>query len=268
MNSPFTDPDALEEQYKTQDHLAVRIATHQNYTVPNLDLPLAGVDLLPWRGDELVIDVGCGNGAYHEVVTARTGRYIAADYSLGMLTSIEPVPTSPVNLDAQALPIRDQCADIILANHMLYHVPDKPRALAEFKRVLKPGGYLLAATNSDTTMSAFRDIMLGTAASLGVEITFPDWFGGIDFTLENGFDYLEEFFGYKQRHTFRNALVFTEAKPIVDYQMSMWGGLVQQITGGLTAGEFAAGMFRYLEQQFAQQSEIKVHKTTGFFICQ
>ena len=79
---------------------------------------------------------------------------------------------------------------------------------------------------------------------------------------------IRDSFGHLQRHTFRNALVFTEAKPIVDYQMSMWGGLVKQLTGGVSAGEFAAAMFAYLESRFATQAEIKVYKTTGFFICQ
>ena len=41
-------------------------------------------------------------------------------------------------LDLQALPFPEACFDAVIANHMLYHVPDRPRALAEVQRVLKP----------------------------------------------------------------------------------------------------------------------------------
>lgn len=48
--------------------------------------------------------------------------------------------------DAQALPFRDASFDAVIANHMLYHVPDIPRALGEVRRVLKPSGFCYAAT--------------------------------------------------------------------------------------------------------------------------
>jgi len=50
--------------------------------------------------------------------------------------------------DAQWLPFADASFDCILAMHMLYHVPDRDLAIAEMRRVLRPGGVLLALTNS------------------------------------------------------------------------------------------------------------------------
>ena len=40
-------------------------------------------------------------------------------------------------IDAQEIPFEDETFDAVIANHMLYHVPDKPKAIAEIKRVLK-----------------------------------------------------------------------------------------------------------------------------------
>jgi ubiquinone/menaquinone biosynthesis C-methylase UbiE len=49
--------------------------------------------------------------------------------------------------DVQALPFGDAEFDVVVANFMLYHVPDVHRALAELARVLRSGGSLVAATN-------------------------------------------------------------------------------------------------------------------------
>ena len=47
----------------------------------------------------------------------------------------------------------------VVANHMLYHVEDRPQALAEIRRVLKPGGKLFAATNSDSHLAKIRQLL-------------------------------------------------------------------------------------------------------------
>ena len=49
-------------------------------------------------------------------------------------------------IDAQKIPFEDETFDAVIANHMLYHVPDRPKAIAEIKRVLKPNGRLFATT--------------------------------------------------------------------------------------------------------------------------
>ena len=49
--------------------------------------------------------------------------------------------------DVQALPFGEAQFDVVVANFMLYHVPDLDLALAEIARVLRPGGRLVAATN-------------------------------------------------------------------------------------------------------------------------
>jgi SAM-dependent methyltransferase len=51
--------------------------------------------------------------------------------------------------DAQRLPLPDASAEAVLAMHMLHHVPDIDRAVAEMARVLRPGGVALAASNGD-----------------------------------------------------------------------------------------------------------------------
>jgi len=60
--------------------------------------------------------------------------YIRSEYAPGDTT---------VRLDVTALPFADKCFDVIFCNHVLEHIPDDKRAMAELHRVLKPGGWAI-----------------------------------------------------------------------------------------------------------------------------
>ena len=75
------------------------------------------------------------------------------DFSVGMIEAAQrnlagagrPFTFRPMN--AQSIPFDTATFDAVIANHMLYHVPDLTKAVAEIHSVLKPGGTLYAATN-------------------------------------------------------------------------------------------------------------------------
>ena len=56
----------------------------------------------------------------------------------------------------QDLPFGDEAFDVVAALWMLYHVPDVDRALAEIRRVLRPGGLFVAVTNGDGHLADLR----------------------------------------------------------------------------------------------------------------
>lgn len=66
--------------------------------------------------------------------------------SVGRLRAIGRNVTGRI-ADAVSLPFADESFDIVAAHYMLYHVPDPRQALHEFRRVLRPGGTLVAASN-------------------------------------------------------------------------------------------------------------------------
>lgn len=73
------------------------------------------------------------------------GHVVALDYSAGMLALSDPtVPR--VQADAAALPMRDESADVAVYAFVLFLLPDARAAVAEAARILRPGGWLLAAT--------------------------------------------------------------------------------------------------------------------------
>ena len=194
------DPTILREQAYADDSLLdIRRRTHQLYTVDPVDFGQWTLDRLPWRGDERVLDAGCGPGEMLRGMAQHGdgwGMLVGSDFSAGMAAEAAGAATElPAHFmvsDAQANPFPDRFFDVVMARHMLYHVPDIDRAVAEAARVLRPGGFLLTVTNSENTMPeywALRD----KAAQRFPAMTQPDQVTH-RFSLENGPAFLEPHF--------------------------------------------------------------------------
>jgi len=120
---------------------------------------------LPWRGLQQVIDAGCGDGFFTELLAGGVGdgQVIAVDSSAAFLQAAGarlrgPIEAGRVRLvqgDVGALPFDDSSADLVWSAHSMQSYDDLPTVLAEFRRVLRPGG-MLAVLESD----AMHSIML------------------------------------------------------------------------------------------------------------
>jgi len=113
----------------------------------------------------LVGDLGCGNGAL--LARVRVGRpdlrYLALDLSEGMLRELVGAPARACG-SIDALPLRDAVLDAAMAMHMLYHVPDPARGIAELRRAVRPGGIAVASTNSASTLTELWALFTGERA--------------------------------------------------------------------------------------------------------
>jgi ubiquinone/menaquinone biosynthesis C-methylase UbiE len=99
------------------------------------------------------LEIGSGTG-YFTLNMMRAGlidQATCSDISPGMLASLAAnaerlgLAVRTVPADAERLPFEDQSFDLVLGHAILHHIPDLPRAFAEFERVLAPGGTLLFA---------------------------------------------------------------------------------------------------------------------------
>ncbi len=102
--------------------------------------PLLDVANAAWGSKAL--DLCCGQGNVTQALNARGCLVTGVDFSKTMLEVAQHrVPGADfVAADAQTLPFTDASFDIVVSNLGICHVPDQPRALAEAKRVLRPGG--------------------------------------------------------------------------------------------------------------------------------
>jgi SAM-dependent methyltransferase len=275
MTELITDREFISTQmYSTDEALAVRLRTHKNYTQPQLDFITWVVERISWRGDETVLDIGCGDGAYVEPVCTRLtggGRLLSADLSLGILrdVSAKAFAGQPrlFNADAMSIPLPDACCDVVLANHMMFHVPLQERALAEFRRVLRQGGRLLAATNALNSMKTFVTEIIAAAQALGYDWDIPLSPAIKRFALENGGAIIEPFFPSLKRDIVESCLVFPQATPAVDYVHSMRHFYIPQLPQGLAWEALVQQVARQIEAQVAEQGEYRVSKTTGVFVA-
>ena len=158
-------------------------------------------------------------------------------------------------VDAQSLPFGDAGHDAVIANHMLYHVPERSRVLAEIRRILKPGGRFYASTIGKTHMQELNDLVCrfaGHSDSVSKNLYEA-------FDLENGLDQIAEWFSEVTLRRYEDRLVITEAAPLVAYIQSSntwWSAPIHGKTAELTG---------FVEQELAAHGAIRVTKDSGLF---
>jgi SAM-dependent methyltransferase len=101
-----------------------------------------------------VLDAGCGNGVYLRALAGRNVQAVGCDLSAGMLGAAGHPAVACA--DVTALPLRSATFDVVMALHMLYHVPDRAAAVSELRRVLAPGGVCIAAANGARELLSLR----------------------------------------------------------------------------------------------------------------
>jgi SAM-dependent methyltransferase len=156
-----------DHQYKDPSNLHARAALHAKHTVaeqPWFDWVAAQLEW-PQGGD--LLEVGCGSGLlWANIASILPELHLTlTDISEGMLGAARQAVARFENLDlveictcdAQELPFENDSFDVVVANHMLYHVPDRPRAISELARVVRPDGVLMAATNGPRHLERVSD---------------------------------------------------------------------------------------------------------------
>jgi SAM-dependent methyltransferase len=92
-----------------------------------------------------VLEVGCGSGMGLPYLQAHSPLVVGGDYTMALLVEARRhLPDANlVRMDAQRLPFRDHSFDAVVMLEMIYYLADQEAALAECRRVLKPGGKLM-----------------------------------------------------------------------------------------------------------------------------
>jgi SAM-dependent methyltransferase len=216
----LTDRDyLLQRQYGDASNLQARIALHQRFSTNPQGLPRWFMQQLQIPENGRVLEVGCGPGGYWPEIAELipcSWQITVSDFSPGMVArarqrlSALDRPFTVMHADVQYLPCPDGVFDAVIANFMLYHVPDRPRALAEIHRVLAVGGRLFAMTNGQGHMQELNDI-----ADRVVPGTIRH--GETGFSLENGSAQLTPWFDDLRLLRYSDTLRVNDAEPLLAY---------------------------------------------------
>jgi SAM-dependent methyltransferase len=206
------DPAYLRsEQYRTGENLEARTRFHERFSTNPLRWPRWVFERLQLPGNCRILEVGCGTADLWRENRER----IPSGWKI-LLSDLSPGMAADVALDAQDLPFPAGRFDAVIANHMLYHVPDRPRALAEIRRVLAPGGRFYAATGGRDQFRELLDLIHRFDPALRL------WEGRDEssFLLETGAVQLAPWFPEVLLHRYEDTLVVTETEPLVAYVAS------------------------------------------------
>lgn len=276
MSKQFNDAQWLvTEQYNNVDKLAARIRLHEGFSTGTVDIHHWFFDHLLARAPQqaVILEVGTGRGDIWKKNAERIPadwQIMLTDLSAGMLEDCKAHLGDLLAgrfaydiLNAEDIPYADGLYDVVIANFMLYHVPDRSRALAHMRRVLKPGGVLLAMTNGDAHMLDLLNLASRYDTSGTFEAERATTLFHETFSLENGGAQLAEYFADVQMERLpKNDLYVTEAQPLLDYVATMIC-----LPGEAIMSENGQAITSEIEQTIARDGGLTIRKASGLFIA-
>ncbi len=261
------DPQYLDYQYGTAEKLRIRQEAHRLYSETPTDFAGWLFGHLDARPGQIVLDVGCGPGTFYPVLRSFGVKIVALDASLGMVTEVhaQNVATQwPAQANAERLPIAAASCHRVMANHMLYHVPDQVAALNEMRRVVKPGGRVMISTNSAGNHAEILDLHRAATAQLGVAVT-----PSTEHRFNTGHvDLIHSVFPSAILHEQHDAFVFPTTASALAYYAS---GIIDLIDPRPADDSHRAQLLAILGGQIdaiiAEKGVFRVYKGMGVFVA-
>lgn len=256
----------LSKQYSDSKKFMARVELNRRFRTNPYPWTLWIFDRIEFPDKAKVLELGCGNAILWKSNLERIpedAQILLTDFSEGMLKDAKKVLGNASDrfeygvLDAQQISYPDNSFDIVIANLMLYHIPDRKKAISEISRVLKADGALYATTYGTDNMKELTDIIKNFDDTIfNSLVPFSRAFG-----LENGEEQLNQSFNEVELINYIDSLEVTEAEPIVDYVLS-FGGIRENLSN-----ENLKDFKEYLNNILDKNGVIKVSKNTGIFIA-
>ena len=160
--------DTVDTQYKNPDKLNIRIRLHQLYSTNKEGFNNWIVKHYNIKKESSILELGCGTGITwkeHTNLLQDCNEVYFTDLFEGMIEEARANIGEHANIhyavvNAEELPYEDERFDIVIANMMLYHIPNLDKALSEIRRVLKKDGKFYCATYGENGVESFINQIL------------------------------------------------------------------------------------------------------------
>ena len=254
MNKLVTT-DTVDTQYKNPDKLNIRIRLHQLYSTNKEGFNYWIVKHYDIKKESSILELGCGTGIIwkeHKNLLHACKEVYVTDLFEGMIEEAKTNIGEHSNIhyevvNAEELPYEDERFDIVIANMMLYHIPNLDKALSEIRRVLKKNGIFYCATYGENGVESFINKMLNVQTER--QHTF---------TLQNGKDILESWFSSVEKLEYEDKLLISNRSDLVEYiqsfkEMNDWQNYSKEELYSLISN-------------YDQQGVIEIPKEYGMFV--
>lgn len=260
----YSNKEEVQKQYGTAEHLNSRILLHQLFSTSKTGWPKWVFDNYRLQSNQRVLELGCGNGSIWQENAGKIPgdvQLVLSDFSAGMLKTAEKntkaVPAVAYQvIDAQAIPFPDKTFDVIIANHMLYHLPDISGALKEIARTLKPEGTFYATTFGKDNMQELKDLL----TEYDKNFVFPQDELAQAFGLENGAGKLAEVFAEVELRRYPDSLHVTDWQILLDYILSTQ-------TFAEEPAQTSRKLQAFIQEKFSARQSLDISKDAGIFVA-
>ncbi|MFD6470987.1 class I SAM-dependent methyltransferase [Streptomyces goshikiensis] len=272
--------DARDDYFTDTSKLDAKQLVHDRFRTNPLALHDHLLRALSLRGTEELLDLGCGNGE----LLARIRPYLGA----GHLTAFDIAPAAleaaRQRLDGVATPCEfvegsaddlrvfaDDSFDRVMAVYMAHYVTDLDACFAEVRRVLRPGGRFVLATDSTDSMVEMWNVHFAALRDMNAPETLFRATPKGRISLSNGTEQLTPHFASVERVDWQDQLQFGKAKQFMAFYRSCDHCCASSRPGADLPPEF----FAELEERVHARVQAEIDATgyfaltklTGHFIC-
>lgn len=246
----------VREQYKSDRNLNIRSNLH-SYNINKIDFDKWCFNQINFQKNARILELGCGTGKLwlkNKDNIDKSLDITLSDFSRSM---IKVAKSNLKDLDyhfkykeinAENIPYKDESFNIIIAQHMLYFVPDIEKALKEIQRVLKPNGIFYVTANSCESMIELNKLSEKFAPDLGLDSN-----GYSDrFDLEHGKLLLEKYFDKIDIEILNGRIIVNNPEPVVSYKASTIQG------SSVLIGQKKKEFIDYLEEYIKKNGSISI----------
>ena len=254
------DIETLKQQYKNAQNLETRISLHDKYSTNKQGIGNWFFEKFNAFNGCKILELGCGNGGMwcdRISIIGEDSLLVLSDFSNGMLKEAKLKVGAHINvgytqIDITNIPFDTSEFDFVIANMMLYHVPDLPAAIKEVRRVLNPAGIFYSATFGENGISRYLNDKL---EEQGVHIKITG-----SFTLQNGMEILSKEFSSVDRFDYIDSFEITGTNDLLDYIFSL------SSTAGVKDLD-RDKLFNFFENQKNESGIICIPKEGGMFVA-
>jgi trans-aconitate 2-methyltransferase len=157
-------------------------ATYDRVSAPQVEWAERVLGRLPLRGDETVLDAGCGSGRVTRLLLERLphGRVVAVDSAPSMVeharAALDPERTTVFQANLTEL-VLDEPVDAAFSNAVFHWIADHDALFARLFAALRPGGLLVAQCGGKGNVQRFHDAAWAVASEEPYTKHFSGWRG-------------------------------------------------------------------------------------------